>query len=175
MGMEPARISRAERGDAKGHTHGHGDAEEAADDAIDRVINLIVGRLGAVHLPVRLLAHAEAEEVGFAHDEVEILIVHLTDALRRVGLRRLGGKLLQERPRDGGQEVDVGGRIAPDLQVPRDVFQIGGRGLDEIDDGNVGDGMALAVDVSADGAVSARRWSLGVRRECGGSARTDGW
>lgn len=35
------------------------------------------------------------------------------------------------------------------MEVFRNKFQIGRRGFNQVDDGNIGDGMSLAVDISA--------------------------
>ena len=52
------------------HTHSDRHAEESTDYPVDVRIKIIIARLGAVHRPVCLLAHAKAEQAGLADDEV---------------------------------------------------------------------------------------------------------
>jgi hypothetical protein len=42
-------------------------------------VQLLISSMGAVHDPVRLLSHAQREEIRFTGDEVQVLIKNLTD------------------------------------------------------------------------------------------------
>lgn len=87
----------------------------------------------------------QTEQVGFRDDEIEVLVVDLGDLFRSAVLCREGSKVLEQRAGNRGQEIDIGGLV----EVPRQVFRDGSNvflgGLDEVDDGNVGDWMARRV------------------------------
>ena len=68
------------------HAHCNSDTKQPANYSVHVAIYIVITCLRTVHRPVRIIAHAQAEEVRFADDEVQILVVYLTDALRGPGL-----------------------------------------------------------------------------------------
>lgn len=131
-------------------THRYCDAKQSADDAVDIVIDLFVARLSTVHRPVCLLAHTQAEQVGFADNEVQVLVEDLTDALGGVRLGRLRCEVFEQWPWNGREEVDVCRRIQAVLQVLSDALQVRRCRLNEIHHRYIGYGMPLSIDVSGD-------------------------
>ena len=63
------------------------------------------------------LLHTKTKEVRLRNDEVEILVVDLSDLLRGACCCCLCGKLFQRGPRDRGEEVEVGRAVKPLLEV----------------------------------------------------------
>ena len=107
--------------------------------------------MSAIDLPVRILAQTQTEQVGFGDNEIQVLIINLRDVLRRSRRGDLRGKIFQERAWHGGEEVDIGGGVEAAGQVFRNGLDIFGIGLDEIKNGDIGDGIASGVDVPGAG------------------------
>lgn len=87
--------------------HGDTDAEQSADDSVNVHILHICFRFCAAKCPVGLLSHAQTEKVGFCNDEIEVLVVDLRYVLCGVCCCYLSSKVLEQRSRYGGDEVDV--------------------------------------------------------------------
>lgn len=83
MGIEPAIANQNGSASAvpEEHTHGHSNAEQPAHNLVNICVKLLVASLCAVHGPVYILAHSEAEKIGLADDEIQVLIKHLGNAL----------------------------------------------------------------------------------------------
>lgn len=79
IGMEPGMVSRRVAGAFARLTHGHGHTEQATNDTVDFRIDLLVTSLRTVHGVINILAHAQTEQVGFADNEVQVLVVDLFD------------------------------------------------------------------------------------------------
>lgn len=80
IGMEPGLISTRVAGAFARLTHGHGYTEQTTNDTIDFRIDLLIASLRTVHGVINILAHAQTEQVGFADNEVQVLVVDLFDA-----------------------------------------------------------------------------------------------
>lgn len=94
-----------------------------------------------------LLLHTKTKQIRLGNDEVEILVVDLSDLLRGACCCCLCGKLFQRWPRDRGEEVEVGRAVKPLLKVVRDGFQVRGSRLDQVYGWDIGDGGSLGRDV----------------------------
>lgn len=96
MGIVPAKDEHKSRTkQSKPLTHGHCYTEQSTDYPIHIVVDLLVAGLCTIHSPIRLFAHAQAEQVRFADNEVQVLIIDLTDAFRCTSLCCLRCKILQ--------------------------------------------------------------------------------
>lgn len=79
IGMEPelALVStRVAKAFAR-LTHSHGYTEQTTNDTINFRIDLLIASLRTVHGVIDILAHAQTEQVGFANNKVQVLVVDL--------------------------------------------------------------------------------------------------
>jgi hypothetical protein len=67
--------------------------------------------------------------------------------LRCAGSGYLRGKVLEEGPRDGGEEVHVGRGVEPLGEIARDSLDVSLIGLDKVDNRDIGNGVSLGVDI----------------------------
>lgn len=109
----------------------------------------------AVHCPISLSAHAKAEKVRFADDEVEILVIDLADALRRPSLRRLRREVFEDWPGYRGKKVDICGRVQAFLEVLRYTLEVGRCRVDEVNDWDVRYRVPLGIYVPTVNFVSS--------------------
>lgn len=105
---------------------------------------------GIVELNVSI-AVSEGEEGILKGDEIKVLIVDPGDAGDGVGAEEGGSQLLEERAREGGGQVEVEGVIEMARYVGGEALEVGGRGADEVDSGDVGNGLAILVDEEIEG------------------------
>jgi hypothetical protein len=94
MGIVPSRISQrpdktrkhdTQVGQQAAHTHSNAHAEQTTDNLIDDRIQVLVAGLPAVDLVVCIISKAQAEEIWFCDNKVEILVKDLRDVLRCTG------------------------------------------------------------------------------------------
>lgn len=67
--------------------------------------------------------------------------------LRCPGCGYLGSKVLEEGPRDGGEEVHVGWGVEALGEIACNSLNISLIGLDQVDNGDIGNGVSLGVDI----------------------------
>ena len=112
MGIDPDRLSICfpdER--LEGPTSCDHDTKQPTYDPLYRRREFFVCSFRAVHCPVCVLAHAQAEKIRFADYEVEVLIVDLGYIFGCIGGCYSGSKLFEKRPGNRGKEIDVGGGV----------------------------------------------------------------
>lgn len=66
-------------------THCNAHTEQATDDLIDNSIQVLVAGLSTIDLVVCIVPKAQAEEIRFSNNKVEVLIKDLRDMLRCAG------------------------------------------------------------------------------------------
>ena len=96
------------------------------------------------------------EQIWFRDDEIEILVVDLGQVFGRARGDGLGAEVFEKGPWYAGKEVDVGRAVQAAGEIGGDDVEILRGGLDEIDDGHIGDHMAGGADVEVDGDLVAR-------------------
>lgn len=64
----------------------------------------------------------------------------------------LGSKVLEEGPRYGGEEIHVGRRVETLGEIACDGLNVSLIGLNKVNDGDVGNGISLRVDIPLIGA-----------------------
>lgn len=130
------------------HTHCHRHTEKPTHDAIDILVNLFIARLCTVHRPVCPFPHPQAEQIRFADDEIQILVINLTDALRSARLCSLRCEVFEQGTGYRGKKIDVCWRVQAVLEILGDPFKVRCCRLDEVEDRYVGNRVALPIDVS---------------------------
>lgn len=113
-------------------THCHSYAEEPTDDPIHLCIQFLVACLCTVHGPIHIFTHAQAKQIGFANDEVEILVVDLRNAVRGSCSRRLSSKVLEKGSRHRRQKVDVCRGVKVPGKILGNQFEVRGRRFDKV-------------------------------------------
>lgn len=139
-------------------THRYNNTEQPADNLVHHTVQFRIASLGAIQCPICMLfLHAEAEEVWFGNNEVEILVVELRNMFGCARIRRLCREIFEKDPRYRGEEVDVRWGIEPLLEVVCDGGEVLGSRFGEVYDGDIGDGVPRSSDVPMRSVSMAKR------------------
>ena len=84
--------------------------------------------------------------------------------LRCTGCGYLGSKVLEKGPRDGGEEVHVGWGVKALREIACNSLNVSLIGLDKVDNGDIGDGVSLGVDIPSVKFRVSPEFNKGVRR-----------